>query len=339
MRTSELNGGQPISLPVRCITAIHDFGIRRRQRFVELKSVCVAPTFAHVCRISAAVSPAATIASIIVRWSLPNITSVMSLRVYQLRFISWVLLVFVAISCSAFASSPGLQFTQSTDGTIFAVFNSGACPIGLNPSQVSTPKATIGGNRVEISSDSAVSSYFGSGPCDPELWPGFMIPVLLGKLPNGHYVVDWSFYPSQISGTFDVAAGSLVTMNQSITNPSGVSGLWYDPVYSGSGFDFKILESGLLVTYFGWDAAGNRLWLMSDIGPKVLEWNTPVVINMNYTVGGVFTNPQDNVVQWGSLTLNFSTCEAAIASLAGKDGVQNLSLRLLAGIAGQSGCQ
>lgn len=128
-------------------------------------------------------------------------------------------------------------------------------------------------------------------------------------------------------------------MNQSITNPSGVSGLWYDPVYSGSGFDFKILESGLLVTYFGWDAAGNRLWLMSDIGPKVLEWNTPVVINMNYTVGGVFTNPQDNVVQWGSLTLNFSTCEAAIASLAGKDGVQNLSLRLLAGIAGQSGCQ
>ena len=118
-----------------------------------------------------------------------------------------------------------------------------------------------------------------------------------------------------------------------------MSGQWYDPVYSGSGFGFQMLESGLLVTYFGWDATGNRLWLVSEIGPKVLEWNTPVVVNMYSTVGGVFNNPQHNVVQWGSLTLNFSTCEAATGSLVGKDGVQNLSLRLLAGIAGQSGCQ
>ena len=254
-----------------------------------------------------------------------------------MRTISWFVFVFVAVSCSAFASNRGLGFTQSTDGAIFAVFISGACPIGLNPSQGGTPTVTISANRLDISSDSAVSSYFGS--CDPELSPGFMIPVSLGKLLDGHYVVVWSFYPGQISGTFDVATGSLMTMNESITNPSGVSGQWYDPVYSGSGFGFQMLESGLLVTYFGWDAAGNRLWLVSDIGPKVLEWNTPVVLNMNYTVGGIFNVPQHNVVQWGSLTLKFSTCEAATASLVGKDGEQDLSLRLLAGIAGQPVCR
>ena len=254
-----------------------------------------------------------------------------------MRFISRCLFLFAAISCSAFASSRGLVFTQATGGTISAVFVSGACPLGLNPTQQSTPTVTIGANHVEISSDSAGSSYFGS--CDPELSPGFMIPVSLGKLLDGHYVVDWSYFPDQISGTFDVAASSLVTMNESITNAAGVSGLWYDPVYSGSGFDFKMLESGLLVTYFGWDAVGNRLWLVSDIGPKVLEWNTPVVLNMNDTVGGVFNSPLHNVVQWGSLTLDFSTCDAATASLVGKDGIQNLNLRLLTHIAGQPGCQ
>ena len=42
------------------------------------------------------------------------------------------------------------------------------------------------------------------------------------------------------------------------------------------------------------------------------------------------TSPsKHNVVQWGSLTLKFSTCEAATASLVGKDGEQDLSLRLL----------
>jgi len=254
-----------------------------------------------------------------------------------MRSILGFVFVSVAVSCSAFSSDRGLAFTQSTGGTLLAVFISGACPLGLNPSEEGTPTVTIGANQIDISSGSAVSSYFGS--CDPALSPGFLIPVSLGKLLDGHYVVVWSFYPEQISGTFEVASGSLVTTNERITNPSGVSGLWYDPVYGGSGFNFQMLESGLQVTYLGWDAAGNRLWLVSDIGPKVLAWNMPVVLNMNYTVGGIFNNPQHNVVRWGSLTLKFSTCEAATASLSGKDGVQDLSLRLLAGIAGQPGCR
>ena len=59
-------------------------------------------------------------------------------------------------------------------------------------------------------------------------------------------MVVWSFLIlARISGTFDVATGSLMTMNESITNPSGVSGQWYGlSLYSGSGFGFlKLLES------------------------------------------------------------------------------------------------
>ena len=45
---------------MRCVTAIHDFGIRHRQRLAELETVCVAATPAYARRILADVSPAAT---------------------------------------------------------------------------------------------------------------------------------------------------------------------------------------------------------------------------------------------------------------------------------------
>jgi hypothetical protein len=164
-----------------------------------------------------------------------------------------------------------------------------------------------------------------------------MIPAAIGKLGDGHYQVVWNFSPGQVVGTFDVAAGSLVTAT-STPNGSSVSGFWYDPVYSGSGFNFGFSSNGLLGTYFGWDAQGNRLWLTTDIGPRLLTLGVPIVFNMTYTTGGSFGMPQHNVAQWGSLVVNFSSCRAATASLSGVDGIQNFSLVQLSGIVGLPGC-
>ncbi|MFT3791074.1 MAG: hypothetical protein QM741_08345 [Rudaea sp.] len=165
-----------------------------------------------------------------------------------------------------------------------------------------------------------------------------MLPASLGKLVDGHYTVTWSFDPQQISGGFDVASGSLVATGGNLPNSSAASGLWYDPIYTGSGFNLLMSNAGFLVTYYGWDAVGNRLWLISDTGPTSLGLNTPIVLNMSYSTDGVFSRPQLKPTQWGLLVLNFTNCRTATASLTGKDGVQNLSLIQLAGIAGLPGC-
>lgn len=257
-----------------------------------------------------------------------------------MKAISYFLCVLVSVSCSAFASDHTLTFSQSTDGTVFAVYVSGACPLGLNPSQGNAPTVTINAGQIDISSYGAVYSYFGTGvpPCNPQASPGYMLPASLGKLPDGHYTVVWSFSSKQISGAFDVASGSLVTANGGVANSSAVSGLWYDPLYTGSGFNLLMSKAGFLVTYNGWDANGNRLWLISDTGPTSLSLNAPVVLNMSYSAEGIFSRPQLKPVLWGSLVLNFTSCQTATASLAGKDGIQNLSLTQLAGIAGLPGC-
>jgi hypothetical protein len=116
------------------------------------------------------------------------------------------------------------------------------------------------------------------------------------------------------------------------------SGLWYDPAYSGSGFNIITSGQGLLVTYYGWDAAGQRMWLTSEIGPATITNNTPITLKMSYTTGGKFSNPQHNSADWGSLTLNFTSCRAATATLTGTDGTVALKLSQLAGVIGNVGC-
>lgn len=254
----------------------------------------------------------------------------------------FVLCALVSVSCSVFASNGTLAFTQSTDGVVSAVYNSGPCLLGLYPSQGVTPTVTINASQIVITSPSAVFSYFGSGepPCDPQISSGYMLPAALGKLPDGHYPVIWSFYPGQLVGAFDVVSGLLVSApGASLPIPAAVSGLWSDPGYSGEGFNFLMSNSGFLVTFYGWDDVGNRLWLTSDMGSTSIELNRPIVLNMTYTTGGVFSDPQHNLVQWGSLVLNFTSCKAALASLSGKDGTQNLNLTQLAGIAGLAPCE
>jgi len=123
-----------------------------------------------------------------------------------------------------------------------------------------------------------------------------------------------------------------------ISTPQSVTGLWYDQKYSGSGFNFQMSGSGLLVTYFGWDATGNRMWLISDIGPASITPGTSIALNMSYTVGGTFNNPMHNAAQWGNLILNFSNCHAATATLSGKDGTQYLNLQQLSGVVGLPSC-
>ena len=249
----------------------------------------------------------------------------------------YVLYALLCFSELAVADGSTLAFTQSADRSVLAVYDSGSCPVGPNPNQTIAPVVSIDASQVNISSYGGIAGPYGT--CNPRLVPGFMLPASLGKLADGHYTVTWTYSPGQITGAFDVVQGSLVTSNgATFPHPSAISGLWYDPAYTGSGFNFQLSYQGLLVTYYGWDAAGNRLWLTSDIGPSSLAVDGPVVLNMTYTTGGVFGNPQHNLAQWGQLIVKFSSCQAARITLSGKDGMLNSSPVLLAGIVGLPGC-
>jgi hypothetical protein len=115
-----------------------------------------------------------------------------------------------------------------------------------------------------------------------------------------------------------------------------VTGAWYDPASTGSGFNMLVAPQGLILFYYGWDSDGNRLWLMSDVTPTLITPGTPITLNMKETNGGHFLTPADSstLTPWGTLQLDFSSCSAATATLAGADGstVTLGNLRILAGV-------
>jgi hypothetical protein len=60
---------------------------------------------------------------------------------------------------------------------------------------------------------------------------------------------------------------------------------------------------------------------------------------MSYSSSGNFQAPIRNPIAWGQLTLTFTSCTAASATLSGTDGTLTESLSLLAGAIGTPGCQ
>ena len=226
-----------------------------------------------------------------------------------------------------------LSFSQTGDGTVSAVLDTGPCPIGSIPGNA-TPVVTKASTNIGVTSAGFVSTYIGPFICDPMAFPAIMVKASLGKLDDGTYTVTWDYSPGQAKGTFVVTGGVLSSIY-----PPTVNGFWYDPTASGSGFNFEIACAvGLLVTYYGWDASGNRLWLTSDFGPSSITPNVPITLNMSSTNGGTFTAPQHNQVAWGTLVLKFSDCRSATATLSGKDGTLNLNLAHLTTISGAPGC-
>jgi len=277
--------------------------------------------------------------------------------------LSLVLVILLSSPLSAVADGiPTLSFSQAFDGTagsfgdtvqtgqvngtVSAVLfvppcsTVGSVPTRINPSDVIPIVKINPANPSEID----ISSPASNGPgtqlppeinfnCNLQGGTGFTLASSLGKLADGRYTVIWSANPTEIRATFVVVSGLLRSMY-----PSTITGTWYDPAVSGSGFTFQMSGYGLLVTYYSWDAAGNRLWLTSDIGPSSLIPGDPVTLDMSYTTGGTFNNPHNNVVPWGTLVLNFKSCRVATATLSGKDGTANFNLISLAGTVGLPGC-
>ena len=176
----------------------------------------------------------------------------------------------------------------------------------------------------------ATSSYYWSASSNPSSGAG---SAIIGSWGGGTT-------NAQISGTYTAYFISTKSDPAGSLSTAAFAGLWYDHTFTGTGFN--ILPSsavGLIVTYYGVNTSGGPLWLISDFGPKKITIGTAVTLNMSYSNSGTFQAPVRVPVTWGQLTLTFTSCTTATATLSGTDGTVSENLTILTGVIGMLDCQ
>jgi hypothetical protein len=135
-------------------------------------------------------------------------------------------------------------------------------------------------------------------------------------------------------------AGSLpgTAAAAAFAHPQALSGAWYDPTLPGEGFFVLVAEAGTVVTWYGYDRAGARLWLLTNAHVGGWTAGTAVSLTAYRGSGGVFGLPQTAIEPWGSLSVRFDSCTAAEFTLAGADGTRVARTVQLAGVAGAGDC-
>ena len=155
---------------------------------------------------------------------------------------------------------------------------------------------------------------------------------------TGQFVSAASVNSQTMQGNFTVKASG-GSGNTSQLSPQSISGLWYDPAFNGTGFNFLATDTSLIVTYYGRSSNGGLFWLISTEAPSgPFQANTEYTTTLGNTTAGSFSSPAYEMANWGQLKVKFSSCTSATATLSGRDGVQQLNLQRLGGVGGASGC-
>jgi len=117
------------------------------------------------------------------------------------------------------------------------------------------------------------------------------------------------------------------------------AGLWYDPTYDGEGYNLLDTPVGTIAYFYGYDSAGERLWLISDVVTERLALGEPMVLPMLVAEDkGDFGTPlpPDQLVSWGDLTITLDDCDNGTFELNGADGLKTHMAQKLIGIDGNS---
>ncbi len=125
-------------------------------------------------------------------------------------------------------------------------------------------------------------------------------------------------------------------------NRFSLTGTWYDPAYTGSGFNVIGTTSGFVMYFYGYkgNANGKTLWLLSDVGDKNIvkgkTYTLPVYSGYSGN-GGSFTQKptagNSGVKEWGKATFTFNSCNQGVITLAGNDGTITHNVQRLTNIA------
>jgi hypothetical protein len=282
--------------------------------------------------------------------------------------------IFNVIGCNGLLS--GAAYTTgpiTANCTITATFT---------PMQTMSPQAATGdwydpahdgsGFNITLTSHGVILYYYGWDKSGNRLWlvsdigptqitSGVPFTVNMNQTSGGHFltpanpattVSKWGTLSMSFSADGATATATLSGKDGNVTfklqkivglaSASLITGDWYDPAYNGSGFNMLVSSSGLILYYYGWDSHGNRLWLVSDLGPTQITPGTSIRVNMNQTNGGVFSMPAlpGTSTVWGTLQLDFSSCTKATGALAGNDGstVTFNNLLMIVGVNIPPGC-
>jgi murein DD-endopeptidase MepM/ murein hydrolase activator NlpD len=162
------------------------------------------------------------------------------------------------------------------------------------------------------------------------------------NLPTAAQAGNWRFVAryegKERSHTFRVdtpppSAPSLPSDN------NAYNGLWYDPLLDGEGYNIVTSPAGTVIYYYGNDAAGNRLWLVSELLTTPFADGRTEPIMMFDSSGGTFASPilpSRGLSSWGTLEVTFASCREGTIVLEGLDGRKVAAVRKLAGVPGSN---
>jgi hypothetical protein len=125
-----------------------------------------------------------------------------------------------------------------------------------------------------------------------------------------------------------VSAGSAPV---EVGNPVGLAGLWYDQAFDGEGYSILVTPTGMFLYYYGHDATGSRLWLVSDVFSGSYKFGQSIELAM-FRGNGTFADPSPDLQEWGTLTIIFDSCSTGRAYMDGIDGTKRHDLIKLTGI-------
>lgn len=123
---------------------------------------------------------------------------------------------------------------------------------------------------------------------------------------------------------------------KAVSNPAGLSGLWFDPQLDGEGYNVIVSEGGTTIFYYGYSSAGERLWLISSLFTGEWMFDQAQDLELFEVKGGVFdqpVSPADGIQTWGTLAVTFTDCDNGRFELDGSDGSKTSNAIHLAGIA------
>ena len=159
-----------------------------------------------------------------------------------------------------------------------------------------------------------------------------------GPLAEGKYSWSATFAGQTLVHPFYVGSGPEPEPAATAAN-NAFTGLWFDSALDGEGFNIVTTAGGTIVYFYGSDNRGNRVWLISELIPGVIEPGKAIEVLMYESSGGVFPTPLKSsrgLAAWGTLLLQFSDCENGQSTLSGVDGSKVSVLTKLAGVSGAS---
>jgi hypothetical protein len=154
--------------------------------------------------------------------------------------------------------------------------------------------------------------------------------------PAGEYTFEVSFEGQTLSHKFYIDASPPAAPLMPSSN-NAYNGSWYDPSMDGEGYNIVTADAGTVIYFYGNDADGKRLWLLSDVLQETISNGRELRFVMYESTGGVHFDPVPSargLSVWGELVITFTDCNSGSAVLSGVDGEKSQNLIKIIGVNG-----